>query len=229
MSSVEDRLHALSATPVPAPPALDDLRARSRQRQRRRHQVTLAAGIPAVLVALAVLTWSVLTDAGQGSDIATGPTAEGPSSNPCAGVASTAPTGPPNGSGRVDRPMDPMDLACEALQRFGNHEPPAAVRLGRVDSGAFQEWQRQHTGAIGSVTDPALPDTVTVLLVRISSGRLTAPHPRPGVSGELSGDTVYVLFTGDLSPEGASSMGTATWTEITTTPWAQDLEELSSD
>jgi hypothetical protein len=219
MRTVEDRLRALSTTPAPAPPALEDLRTRARRR--RRHRVSTTAGGLAVLVASAVLAWSMLAGTEGAPHVVAGPTADEPTSDPCEGVALTSPSGQPDARVATD---DPVRLACLALQEYGNDEPPAAVRIGEVDTATFQDWQRQRTGAIGSVNGPALPDTVTVLLVRASEGELWAPHPAG--SGQLRGDTVYVVFADGLSPTGFHSAGTGTWSEIVASPWAQDLEEI---
>jgi hypothetical protein len=219
MRTIEDRLHALSTTAAPAPPALDDLRARSRVR--RRHRASAAAGALAALVALVVLAWSALAGTDGSPDVVAGPTADQRASDACEGVTFTPPPGP-GGSGPVD---DPRLLACQALQYYGNDEPPAAVRLGRVDTATFLDWQRQHTGG-GPVDGPALPDTVTVLLVRSSGGELRAPRSPASSSAQLGGDTVYIVFTEGSPPGGVSSNGTGTWSEIVVRPWAQELEEI---
>ena len=221
MRTVEDRLHALSTNPAPAPPALEDLRTRARRR--RRHRVSTAAGGLAVLVASAVLAWSTLAGTDGAPNVVAGPTADEPTSDPCDGVTLTSPSGQQDASVATD---DPVRLACLALQEYGNDEPPAAVRIGEAETATFQDWQRQRTGAIGSVNGPGLPDTVTVLLVRASDGELWAPHPPAGSPGQLRGDTVYVLFAEELSPQGVRSTGTGTWSEIVASPWAQDLEEI---
>lgn len=220
MRTVEDRLHALSTAPAPAPPALGDLR--TRVRTRRRHRAATAAGALAVLVALAVLARSTLAGTDGASDVVAGPAAEEPTSDPCEGVAPTSP-GLTDASVATD---DPVRLACLALQEYGNNEPPAAVRIGEVDTPTFQDWQRDRTEAIGPVNGPDLPDTVTVLLVRASDGELRAPHPRPGSPSQLRGDAVYAVFAEDLSPRGVRGTGTGTWSEIVASPWAQDLEEV---
>jgi hypothetical protein len=217
MRTVEDRLHDLSTTPAPTPPALEDLRARARVR--RRHRTSTAAGVLAVLVALAVLAWSTLAGTDATTDVVAGPTADEPTSDPL---------------DRARLPLDdPVRLAYQALQYYGNDEPPAAVRLGRVDTSTFRDWQRQHTGGSG----PAWPDTVTVLLVRTSGGGLSAPRPPAGSSGQLRGDTVYVVFTEGPSPDVTGSgtgtwsemiagSGTGTWPEIVASSWADELEEI---
>jgi hypothetical protein len=221
MRTVEDRLHDLSTMPAPAPPTLDDLR--SRARRRRRHRASNAAGALAVLVALAGLAWATRAGTDGAPNVVAGPTAEEPTSDPCEAVAPTSPPGPADASVATD---DPVWLACLALQEHGNDEPPAAVRIGEVNTRTFQDWQRQRTGALGPINGPALPDTVTVLLVRTSDGELWAPHPRPNSPGRLRGDTVYVVFAEELSPRGVRSTGTGTWSDIVASPWAQDLEEI---
>jgi hypothetical protein len=220
MGTIEDRLHALSTTPAPAPPALDDLRGRSRAR--RRHRASAVAGTLAALVALAVLAWSTVADTDGSPNVVAGPTADQRAGDVCEGVTFTPPPGP-GGSGPVD---DPVLLACQALQYYGNDEPPEAVRLGPVDTATFLDWQRQHTGGGGPVNGPVLPDTVTVLLVRTSGGELWSPRTPASSSAELRGDTVYVVFTEGLSPGAVSSNGTGTWSEIVASPWAQELEEI---
>lgn len=214
MHTVDDRLHALSTpTPAPPPPALDDLRGRARARRRRR--ASTAAGALAAFVAVVVVAWSTVAGTDATRDVVAGPTADEPTGDPG------------NADERAIAPLDdPVDLAYEALQRFGNDGPPAAVRVGRVDTASFQAWQRQHTGGNRPANGQTVPDTLTVLLVRTSSGGLWAPHPPAGSSGQLRGDTVYVVFTEGLSPERAASSGTATWSEITATPWAQDLQDI---
>jgi hypothetical protein len=221
MRTVEDRLLALSTTPAPEPPVLDDLRTRARRR--RRHRTSTAAGTLAMVVVVAVLAWSTHAGTGGAPDVVAGPTAEEPTSDPCETVTPTSPPGPDDASVTTD---DPVRLACLALQEHGNGEPPAAVRIGEVDTATFQDWQRQHTGAVGPIDGPNLPDTVTVLLVRASDGELSAPHPRAGSPGQLRGDTIYVVFTEELSPEGVYSTGTGTWSEIVASPWAPALEEI---
>lgn len=224
MRTVEDRLHALSTAAVPGPPrpALDDLRGRVRARRRRR--ASTAAGALAASVAVVVVAWSSVAGTDAAHDVVAGPTADG----------STRDRRDPSGAGGAgeagDRVIagldDPVDLAHEALQRYGNDEPPAAVRVGSVDAASFRAWQREHTGGYGSANDQRGDGMLTVLLVRTSGGRLWAPHPRVGSSGQLSGDTVYVVFAEGLSPEGVGSTGTATWSEITATPWAQNLQQI---
>ena len=220
MRPVEERLHALSTIPVPAPPAVDDLRARARRRRRRR--AATAAGATALLVALAALGWSSLAGTGGAPDVVARPTAEDAKRNPCEGVGSTAPPGVEDDGVAAD---DPVRLACRALQYYGNDEPPADVRIGEVDTRTIEDWQRQRTGG-GPVNGPGLPDTVTVLLVRASGGVLRAPSSPDGSDDRLSGDTIYVVFAGELSPVGVLSTGTANWSEIVASPWAPHLEEI---
>jgi hypothetical protein len=221
MGTFEDRLHALSTTPAPAPPALEDLRTRTRRR--RRHRASAAVGALAGLVALAVLAWSTLAGTDGTPNVVAGPNADEATSDPCEGATLTAPSGPQDASVATD---DPVQLACMALQEYGNDEPPAAVRIGQVDTATFQDWQRERTGAVGPVNGPALPDTLTVLLVRASDGELWAPHPRSDSPGQLRGDTVYVVFAEELSPRGVRSTGTGTWSEIIASPWTQQLDEI---
>lgn len=214
MRTVEDRLDALSTTPAPAPPrpALDDLHGRARARRRRR--ASTVAGALAASVAVVVVAWASVADTGATHDVVAGPTTDEPTGDP--GDARE----------RAIAPLDdPVGLAYEALQRYGNDEPPAAVLVGRVDTVSFQAWRRQHTGGYGSASDPAVHGLVTVLLVRTSGGELRVPHPRAGSSGQVSGDTVYVVFTDGLSPEGTGS-GTAEWSAVTATAWAQGLQEI---
>ena len=221
MRTVEDRLHALSTTPAPGPPrpALDDLRGRARARRRRR--ASTAAGALAASVAVVVVAWSSVAGTDATHEVVAGPTADGPTGD------RRDPDGPGDAGERAMAPLDdPVDLAHEALQRYGNDEPPAAVRVGSVDTASFRAWQREHTGAYGSANDQAIDGMLTVLLVRTSGGRLWAPHPRAGSSGQLSGDTVYVVFTDGRSTEGVGSSGTAAWSEITAAPWAQNLQEI---
>lgn len=221
MDTVEDRLHALSTTPAPAPPALEDLRTRTRRR--RRHRASAAVGALAVVAALAVLAWSTLAGTDGTPDVFAGPNADEATSDACEGASLASPPGPRDAGVATD---DPVQLACQALQEYGNDGPPAAVRIGEVDTATLQDWQRRRTGASGSVNGPGLPDTLIVLLVRASDGELRAPHPRAGSSGQLRGDTVYVVFAEELSPRGVRSTGTGTWSEIIASPWAQQLDEI---
>lgn len=226
MRTVEERLHALSTTPAPAPPALDDLRTRVRARRRRR--VSTAAGAVAVLgaVAVAVLAWSTLAGSDVTPDLVAGPRSDEPGGNICDGMEVTSPPAPD--ADRV-RPDDPVRLACMALAEYGNDGPPSAVRVGQVDTATFVDWQRERSGAVGPLNGPTPPDTVTVLLVRARDGELSAPHPRAGSSGRLRGDSVYVVFHGEAAPEAARSAGAGTWSELTAAPWAHDLEEIDVD
>lgn len=221
MGTVEDRLHALSTTPAPAPPALEDLR--TRNRRRRRHRGSAAVGALTVVVAVVALAWSTLAGTDGAPDVVAGPDADEATSDACEGATPTSPPGPQDARAAAD---DPVRLACLALQEYGNDEPPAAVRIGQVDTATFQDWQRRQTGAIGPVNGPGLPDTVIVLLVRASDGELQAPHPGPDSPAQLRGDTVYAVFTDELSPSGVHSTGTGTWSEIIAGPWAQQLDEI---
>lgn len=222
MQTIDDRLHGLSTTPAPAPPALDDLRLRARARRRHR-ALTAAAGGCAVAVAVAGLAWSTLAGTDSTPDVVAGPTADEATGDPCEGTTLTSLPDPQDTNIPLD---DPVKLACQALQYYGNTEPPAAVRLGPVDTETFQTWQRQHTGGIGPLNSAALPDTVIVLVVRASDGGLWAPRTPAGSSGQLRGDTLYIVFTEGVSPEDLDRSGTSTWSEILASPWARELEQI---
>lgn len=223
MPDLDDRLHTLSGqSPDVPPPTVAELRVRARS---RRHRRTLAAAtLLAMVVAGTAVTWALTiggSDGNDGSTVVAGQEDDVGTSapDPCDDV-------PPVSSDSEGLPLDdPLALACLALDYYGNDEAPAEVRFGTVDLAAFDEWQRQQHDGGGPTGSIEPGTTATAILVRTSGGPLVAPHPPASASGDLAGDTIYAVITGD-SLTAAINTGTATWSDLLDTPWTADLEEL---
>ena len=208
MRSLEDSLRAVGAAtrPMPDPPSLADLQARVRSRRRRRSLTR--ASLLVVLGASSALIWATLLVPQDVPSVVAARPGPKAASNVC------------DSTGHVESLNldDPIPLACMSLEHYGNHEPPAAVRVGTADAATVVDWLRQHGGDTTPAAGPAPSGTATILLVRTSGGTLTpSAHP--------DDDAIYaVRFGGSLM--SSVSSGTGSWSELSTTSWGTALEDI---